>query len=314
MKSHHPHPSRRTWAYVLIACIAGFSWCFAQDERVAALQAEITKLKSQIAEEEAKNAATGQAQANIDLAAKAVSLAQTELPTLEKEIEEMEYLIEAYRGAFRVTSTVAPGEKLGTATLVSGGVVSDAIYNGTTRGGVVVQTTAGVITIPSHDVPVAWAGRFQLPPPIAVPPQTIAQLRSGKPDAAMGSAEKSAAQEAAKMDLKKQKEAAVAATAQAKEAAKADENKAYNDLVLRNQARFAAIERLREEYKIVDAKIGQIRQQRSREQAEIQSAKVKQAASQVEKALGRYDVQISTLEVERLRLRDEVEKIRQSME
>lgn len=278
------------------------------------LQAQIAELKSQIADEEAKSEAAGQAKANIELAGKAIALAQTELPILEKEIEEMEYLIEAYRSAFRVTSSVTPGEKLGSATLVSGGVLTDAVYNGTTRGGIVVQTVAGVVSIPSHDVPVAWAGRFQLPPAIAAPPQTIDQLRSGKPDAAMGTAEKSAAQEAAKLAIKKDKEAAVVAAAQAKEAAKADENKAYNDLVQRNQARFTEIERLREEYKIVDAKLGQIRQQRAREQAEIQSAKVKQAASQVEKALSRYDVQISALEVERLRLRDEVEKIRRSME
>lgn len=281
---------------------------------MAELQAQIAELKSQIADEAAKSEAAGQAQANIELAAKAIALAQTELPILEKEIEEMEYLIEAYRSGFRVTSSVTPGEKLGSATLVSGGVLSDAVYNGTTRGGIVVQTVAGVVTIPSHDVPVAWASRFQLPPAIAAPPQTIDQLRAGKPDAAMGTAEKSAAQEAAKLALKKDKEAAVAAAAQAKEAAKADENKAYNDLVQRNQARFTEIERLREEYKIVDAKLGQVRQQRSREQTEMQSSNVKQAASQVEKALSRYDVQISTLETERLRLRDEVEKIRQSME
>jgi chemotaxis protein histidine kinase CheA len=314
MKYHHTRPWRPAWAYLFFGFIFSCSCCAAQDDRATELQAQIAELKSQIADEAAKSEAAGQAQANIDLAAKAIALAQEELPELEKEIEKMEYLIEAYRSAYRVTSSVTPGEKLGSATLVSGGVLTDAVYNGTTRGGIIVQTAAGVVTIPSYDVPVAWAGRFQLPPVIVVPPQTIAQLRAGKPDAAMGAAEKSAAQEAAKLALKKEKEAAVVAAAQAKEAAKADENKAYNELVQRNQARFAQIERLREEYKAVDAKLGQIRQQRSREQTEMQSSNVKQAASQLEKALGRYDVQISALETERIRLRDEVEKIRRSME
>jgi len=314
MKISRSRLSHRACSVILIAFVFGHSLCSAQDEQVAELQAEITELKTQIEEEEAKLEASAQAQANIEMASKAVSLAQVELPPLEKEIEKMEYLIEAYQSAFRVTASVAPGERLGTATLVSGGVVTDAIFNATTKGGIAVQTASGVITIPSSDVPVAWAGRFKLPPVIATSTQTIAKMRADKPAAAMGSAEKLAAQGAAKLALKEGKAAEVIAAAQAKEASKADENTAYNDMVKRNQARFDEIERLRAEYKVVDSKLAQVRQGRSREQAELQSAKVKQAPSQIEKALGRYDSQIRTLEDERLRLRDEVEKLRQSME
>ena len=280
---------------VLVFCSA--SYLAASERTVERLREDVAELKAELAELEKKGEKVATIVTNIDLAESEIAETMDSLPELEEEIEEMEFLYHVYKSSYRVVTTVAPGEVLGTFQLLDGSTVTNAVYKGTVKGGIQVQSASGVVVIEAARLPPEMAVKFALPQGMSTPPSTsYAALKAAKPLSAKTEAEiqedeervKQAAK-AAELAQKKAELEAKEAEAMAGQAAIAAEQE-QNDKIL------AEISALKIQYNDVYNQRKKKRSEKAAQLREFRSAKIMKSQVQIDGVMEDFDRQIEKLE------------------
>lgn len=286
----------------------------ASEREVERLRKDIAELREELEEREKKSGGLGRIVSNIETAEAEIEAAKAEFPRIEKEIEEMEFLREIYRSAFRSTTSLQPGEDLGTFRLSNGETVSNAVFVGAGQGEVKVQTTSGLIAIPVSQLPDAVAGKIQGPPSIDTPTVTLADLKASKPDHARTAEEiaeeKRKAEEAAR-------EPELAETETQGQEKKVDEAPAVDEheaAKKRNEARMIRINQLKREYSDVYEQKKRARQKKYDQERQFRQAKIKKAQAEINSTLSIFDSQIENFEIREKEIKDSIADLRSELE
>lgn len=278
------------------------------------LKEDIAELKAELAELEEKSGKVSKIVSNINLAETEITEKLEMLPELEEEIEEMEFLYGIYKSSFRVVTTVAPGEALGTFQLLDGSTVSNGVYLGTAKGGIQVQSASGVVVLEAAQLPAEMVSKFSLPQGMSPPPSTsYAALKASKPLLAKSATEiqedeervKNAANELELAEKKAELEAKEQEAAAGQAAMAADQQNAKGIL--------AEVNALKIQYTDVYNQKKKVREEKSAKQREFRSAKLKKAQIHVDTAMDGFDRRIEKLEDEEDAIKKKISLLRNQL-
>lgn len=298
--------------YSIIVLIFFSASCLVASERtVERLREDVAELKAELAELEEKSEKVSTIVTNIDLAETEIAETMGAIPEMEKEIEEMEFLYDIYKGAYRVVTTVAPGEVLGTFQLVDGSTIENGVYVGTAKGGIKVQTASGIVVVEAAKLHADMAAKFSLPQGMSPPPSiNFAALKAAKPLDAKTEAEikededrvKQAARNAELAKKKAELEAKEAEAMAGREAMAADQQSTEKIL--------AEISALKIQYTDVYNKKKKVREEKAKQLREFRSATIKKAQVQVDNVMDGFDRQIEKLEDEEDAIKKQIAQLR----
>ncbi|HRQ90623.1 MAG TPA: hypothetical protein PLA50_17650 [Bacteroidia bacterium] len=278
----------------------------ASEERVKELEAEIEAIKAKI-EEAGGGESTEALRKNIETAKTEVEGAKEAAAEKEDRISDKEYLLSIYQKAFRVTTTMTPGENLGSFSLKNGETVEPCSFLSIGEGKMLVQMAAGTRSIAISDLPDAMASRFRMPPAVPQVGQSLVGVKAQKPEFLKPEAEKSASTASAKTGG----EAAPGGNAAAAPPAGGDPMEAIRS---RNAARMNQLTDLKEQHARLFAQKKSVRQERSTAEQGFRTAKIKRSQSEISSTLKMFDDKIKAIELQEVEVREKIARLQREME
>jgi len=277
---------------------------------VEQMREQVETLKREIAEFESANSEITRLVENISTAQTTVETLKSELPGLESETRDAEFLVGVYRAAFRVTSDLAPGENLGRLVLADGAVIEGAVYNGFEQGQVRISGVGGIVLVPPANLQSSLRSRFVFPPELPGLPASFDEIYRAKPDIAKTPEE---VKRSDRMAAAEQEAAAVAEREGAIAQRQGETAQRIDEIEDRGESNEAILRRVRElqaEFYTVNGQRRALLEARSRHEVQNRLSRIKKAPAEMNRILEPYDVQIKELDAEESRLQTEIARLR----
>ncbi|MEM9018583.1 MAG: hypothetical protein AAGC68_16350 [Verrucomicrobiota bacterium] len=280
------------------------------------MKEEIEDLKVAV-EELSKEGATFKTLAeNVSKAEEQIEALKATIREIEEGIGEKETLYDIYKAAYRVVPIASPGHQLGNITLKDGSSLSNAVFQGTVRGGIQVSSTSGMATIPVSNIPSALSAVVSIPTDAIDFTGDVGAVLASKPVSAKTPEEIQAEKDAAASLASA--ETTIAPGEDEKPEVQEDEEMTLREKLkardARNDARWLRINNIRLELDQNYAAQKKVNSEKSRKQHEFDSKRIKPDQRTMDEALAIYDVQLEAIEKKEMELRAEMVKIRSELE
>lgn len=278
----------------------------ATEKQVVDLEADIAALKEKLAETGSLGDEIVKLTANIESAEKEIAAAKAEASAKETELAGKEYLLGIYQGAYRITTTLAPGENLGAMTLKNGEGVDPSSFVSIGNGSVLVQTATGSRSIPLGMLPDSLAGRISMPPPVEPLSTTVAAVRAGKPDSIKSTEEKSSS-EAPPAPM-------AAAPPEAKPSSAPVPANDAESVRKRNNERLLEITHLKTRFSELFTQKKIARQEKADAEKRFREARIKRSQAEITSTMKMHNDKISAIEQEEASIRAKIATLQAQME
>lgn len=273
----------------------------ATEEQIQELEKEVAEIRSKIQSLASEHGALKEIASNLQTAEKQISEAKESLPQLEQAISNKEFLLDAYRSAFRTVTKFSPGEDLGSFVLKSGETVEPSSFVSAAKGTILVQGATGSRSIPVELLPDVFAAKVLLPPDAPVISGKLADLVASKSETVFGAA-------------KSRTESPRVASAPPVQATPDPNLPDYDAIRKRNEARQNEINELKLRFSELFLAKKNARSDKSAAEKVFREAKIKKSPTEVASTLKIHDDKISRIEEEENQLRLRIARLQSQME